>query len=139
MMTAKTNWVGMMTVKTNFFLGRFSRGQLFTADLLVAVSVIILVLGISLHVSEALSRGVFKQAELSAAAPEAIAEGLVASQPFHLNLSRYCFLYSNGTGNCSGISCPSGNVLASRRLVNCTDSSNDNNCVLEVRTCAGKD
>lgn len=122
--------------KPNFTGNNFSRGQLFTADLLVAVAVVVLVLGITLHTSEALTRGVFKQADLSASAPQAIAQGIVAGQPFHLNYSSYCLHYSNGTGNCSSIGCPSGNLLGSRRLVNCTDSSAGNNCVLEVMACA---
>ena len=112
------------------------RGQLFTADLLVSVAIIVLVLGVTLHMSEALTRGVFKQADLSASAPEALAEGIVGGKPFHLNYSGYCFHYSNGTGNCSSVSCLSGNLLGSRRLVNCTDSTAGNNCVLEVMTCA---
>ena len=112
------------------------KGQLFTADLLVCVAVIVLMLGVSLHVSDAITRGVFKQAALSASSPEALSEGIVSSQPFHMNFSNYCFHYSNGTGNCSSISCPSGNLLGSRRIVNCTDSSQGNNCVLEVVACA---
>ena len=112
------------------------RGQLFTADLLVTVAIIVLVLGVTLHVSEALVRSVFKQADLSASAPEALAEGIVWGKPFHLNYSGYCLHYSNGTGNCSSVNCPSGNLLGSRRLVNCTHSYAGNNCVLEVMTCA---
>ncbi|GEM_PF-2364598 len=116
----------------------FSRGQLFTADLLVAVAVIILVLGVSLHVSEAIQRGVAKQSDLSASSSEEVSEAVVLARPFNLSYSKYCLAYSNGTSNCSSISCPSGDVLGTRRLVNCT-SSTDNTCVLSVRACVSRD
>lgn len=124
-------------MKKQFFC--LKRGQLFTADLLVAVAVVVLVIGVSLHVSEALVNAVFKQSDLSSSAPEALAKGFVSNEPFHMNYSRYCLHYSNGTGNCTGIFCPSGNILGSRRLVNCSNSSFDNTCLLEVRTCASRE
>lgn len=115
-----------------------SRGQVFAADFLIAATVVILILGISLHASEVILRSAIQHSAQSANTPQAVSQAIVDSPPFY-NLTYYCFNWNNGTANCTTpsfkLSCAGGIFQASRRLVNCTNSNNSNYCLLEVTTC----
>lgn len=106
-------------------LGR--RAQLFSLDLLIAIAVFTFSLGVMLQLNELAAKQLTAMPESNA--PETIAEAMAAGQQLD-NAPPYCFRYSNGTGNCSGFSCP-GDVFAARKITDCAGAP----CLLEVRTC----
>jgi len=110
------------------------RGQVFTADFLVACAVVVLLLGITLHSSEMVLRGASSRAAAVGSAPQLLAAGLSGEIPIVSNNSPYCFSISNGSGNCASFSCPNRVVFSSRRLVAC-ENYVAGVCVLEVRSC----
>jgi len=110
---------------------RMRRAQVFSLDLLVAAMVLAFTVGAALQLHESAQRSFAADNSGNSNAAEAVADALSAGTGLDA-LPDYCFGYSNGTGNCTGFSCPGGsNTFAARRIMNCTGGT----CALEVRTC----
>lgn len=126
------------------------RGQLFTADVIIAVAILAVGLGAILQHAEIVSREASDRILLSSPQAPALAEAIASKQPlipFH-----HCAKYivdssgtTNGTDACSDASCSScatfdltcsgGRVFVSQRLTNCTITGVESACELEVHSC----
>lgn len=106
------------------------RGQLFAADVIIAILIMTVALGATLHQYEFAVRTTSRAMEIATNNAESIAFALANNVT--VNASAYCYQYSNGTGNCNAFSC-GGNTYSSRMLVECGPVSGV--CSLEVHAC----
>lgn len=108
------------------------KGQLFSMDFLVAVTLVTLALGITLQGLEFSQRGMALRAELANGTAEAIAGAIAdnVSGAVTCAAPSCCVAFSNGTSSCGSLSCPR-DVLTARRLMMCGGSA----CSVEVRAC----
>ena len=109
------------------------KGQLFSMDFLIAVALVLLALGITLQALETSQRKLALEADLANGTAEAVVGALAGNTATALTCANpgCCISYSNGTGNCAGLSCAK-HVLAARRLTICTGGAA---CLVEVRAC----
>ncbi len=109
------------------------KGQLLSGDLVVGVALACLSIGLLVQLAEFSQRSWASAAALSSQDADLLAQAMVDGFPLaNLTASRFCFEYSNGTGNCTGFSCP-GDALVAQRVAAC--SSHPSYCRLEVTAC----
>ena len=109
--------------------GFFSRGQLVSADAVIAIAVIAVVAGFATSSAQAALAAGAKHAEISSTLADAIAASVAEGIELK-TLPAHCLRYSNGTDGCAGFECPA-DVFSSRRMVGCGGRA----CLLEVLAC----
>ena len=118
-----------------------ARGQIFSIDFLIAVSVLTLAMAIALQTSDLMQKRGTQFAQSQDSLSEAIAQQFVSKAPgFSFPdpaLIKWCYLYSNSSmgptsSGCSNLCLAAGNIFVAKRLVACGSTA----CSLEVRVCA---
>ncbi len=113
------------------------RGQIFTADFIIATSLLVVGLGALLQSTQSAQTSAATRIQtysgLSDPLAEMIAQNLAYNAPLNNN---YCVRWGNGTDSCSGFNCDhwGGNLLATTRLARCTGTAGGY-CLLSVYTC----
>ena len=109
--------------------GGRGRGQLISADAVIAIAAIAVIAGLAAGTAESALATASKHAEISSTLAEAvaasIADGVAISQTTH------CAKFGNGTSDCASFECP-GDVFSARRMMACGERP----CLLEVLTSA---
>jgi len=111
------------------------KGQLLSSDLIVGMALLMLAIGVTLQLSEAFQRQLYKSGSLYSNDPDAAVQAIYqGASYYYLTTRNFCYQYSNGSGNCTGFSCGGyGNMLVSKRFSPCEDAPGY--CTLEVRVC----
>ena len=106
------------------------RGQLISADVVVAIAVVTIIVGLMLNAVELSISVAEKHAVLSSTLVDAVAGGLAEGT----NTSKVysCSQYNASNATCAGFRCPL-NTFSATRLIPC--AGDPPYCVLEVRTC----
>lgn len=111
------------------------RGQLISADAVIAVAALALVAAIVLNAFQVALHEVERQQELASQA----AQGAAAKFAENTTgvLPKHCVIMSNGTNTCAGFSCAK-NVFTAGRFAACDANASFSNltyCYVEVKTC----
>ncbi len=112
------------------------RGQVFTADFIIAVSILVVGLGAILQSSELSITSAVNRVSITSSLSDPLAAMVVENKSF-IAPNMYCINYGNGTtvGPCASFNCDlyGGNTFVTQRLVAC--NSTTNSCTLTVSTC----
>lgn len=110
------------------------RAQLFSADFVIAVSVLILAIGISVHSLDSMQRQAHSISGVTDRTAQSVAQHFVSSiQAGAFKYPpNYCYTFSNGTDTCQTLVCGSTKHTA-RRVVVCNPPGSP--CLLEVFVC----
>lgn len=115
---------------------RKRRGQVFTADFIIAVSILVVGLGALLQSAELSERSAAVRVNTFSSLSDPLAEMIATGKPY-LAPTNYCVRYSNGTSyaSCNTFSCDyfGGNTFLTQRMVTCTGGTGF--CLLRVYTC----
>lgn len=113
-----------------------TKGQIFTADFVIAVSVLVIGLGAILQSSELGITSASNRISISSSLSDPLAAMIVENKTF-IAPNPYCASYSNGTtfGECTNFNCDfqGGNTFITQRLIPCESATNS--CTLTVFTC----
>ncbi|HLC47468.1 MAG TPA: hypothetical protein VJI13_00180 [Candidatus Norongarragalinales archaeon] len=112
------------------------RAQIFSMDFIIAMAILTVVIGITLQTVDNLQKRVqfIERGQTNNA--EVIAQTWVKNASGFENATKYCFLYSNRTGNCNAFSCPDPNFMfTATRFVACRAAGVTTPCTITIRTC----
>ena len=106
------------------------RGQLISADVVVAIAIAAIAAGLVLNAVELSLSAAEKHASLSSTLADVvaagIAEGVNVTKPYH------CSQFNSSNATCAGFKCPL-DTFEAMRFIPC--ENDPPYCVLEVRTC----
>lgn len=110
------------------------KGQLFTMDLMVAILIATLTIGLLAQFYELNQRNAIQAAELQTNNAETIAESLINGEPISSAVEA-CSIQRDSSGNnfgdCSSFGIECRNHYVAKRLTKCGSKA----CVIEVMTC----